>query len=193
MGNQARVTSSDALESFRASLIIFMAKANRSVNDVSDEVRRTRLWLQHDQRVHWESEARKRAKVLDQAQQELMSARLIKNNQTALMVRQAAVNKAKRSLTESQDKLRRVKLWNQNFDSAADPIVKRLEGMRQFLDVDMPKAIAYLVAVLRTLAAYSEGPPPSSSPGVPAVQDETPPEDAADSSSQQSTQLSPNE
>jgi len=160
MGNQAKVTSIEALDQFRASLVIFLTKARRAVADAGDESRATRMWLQHDRMVFWESEIRKRAKVLDQAEQEYMSARLTKNNENALTIRKNAVEKAKRALEEAQARMRRVKQWAQNFDNAADPIVKRMESMRQYLDVDMPKAIAYLVNLQRTLAAYAEGPPP---------------------------------
>src|SRR5271156_6038224 len=131
MANQARVTSTDALESFRASLIVFLGKARRSLDDVGDEVRRTRQWLQHDQRILWEGELRRRTKALEAAQQELMSVRLASHQESALMARQAAVNKAKRALTEAEDKIRKVKTGNQNFDQAADPIVKRLESIRE--------------------------------------------------------------
>src|SRR5271170_2137284 len=106
MANQARVTSTDALESFRASLIVFLAKAHRCVDDVSDEVRRTRVWLQHDQRVHWEGEFRRRTKLLGQAEQELMSARLTNDNEGAMMLRQAAVSRARRALGEAEEKIR---------------------------------------------------------------------------------------
>ena len=128
--------------------------------DANDEARTTRMWLQHDRVVHWENEIRKRSRALDQAEQDFMSARLVRNNETALMVRRQAVEKAKRALDEADGKLRRVKGWAQNFDSAADPVLKRMESMKQFLDVDMPRAIAYIVGLQRTLAAYTQGPPP---------------------------------
>lgn len=160
MGNQAKVSSIDALDMFRAALIIFLSKARRSLNDANDEARQTRMWLQHDRVVHWENEIRNRSRKLDQAEQDFMSARLTKNNETALMVRRQAVDKAKRALDEAQGKLRRVKQWAQSFDSASDPIVKRLESMKQFVDEDMPKAIAYIVGLQRTLAVYTQGPPP---------------------------------
>ena len=162
MANQARVTSTEALDTFRAHLIIFMNKANRAVDDVNDEVRRTRVWLQHDQRVLWESEFRKREKALAQAEQELMSVRLTGNHETAMIIRQQAVNKAKRALGEAGDKLRRVKAWNQNYDGLADPIVKRLESLRQFLGNDIPKGIAYLVNAQRALDAYAGAGAPAS-------------------------------
>ncbi len=156
MANQARVTSTDALESFRASLIVFLSKARRSVDDVSDDVRRTRQWLQHDQRIFWEGELRRRTKALEQAQQELMSARLASHQESALMARQMAVNKAKRALGEAEDKIRKVKTWAQNFDNRADPVLKRLESLRELLNQDMPKAISYLVNAQRTLEAYAD-------------------------------------
>jgi len=161
MANQARVTSTDELESFRASLIVFLGKARRSLDDLGDEVRRTRQWLQHDQRIFWEGEARRRAKALERAQQELMSVRLASHQESAVAARQAAAAKAQRALDEAEDKLRKVKTWNQNFDHCADPIVKRLEGIRELLDQDMPKAVSYLVNVQRTLEAYVEAPAPA--------------------------------
>jgi hypothetical protein len=176
MANQAKVTSIEALDQFRASLVIFLGKARRSVSDAGDEARNTRMWLQHDRIVFWESEIRKRSKIHDQAEQEYMSARLTKNNENALTIRKNAVEKAKRALEEAQGRLRRVKQWAQNFDNAADPIVKRMESIRQYLDVDMPKAIAYLVNLQRTLAAYAEGPPPeeASAPSAATPATETP-------------------
>ena len=56
MAEQAKVTSLDALESFRAKLIVFLSKSRRSIDEVSDEIRRTRNWLQGEQRVHWEAQ-----------------------------------------------------------------------------------------------------------------------------------------
>src|SRR5271154_5243483 len=118
MGNQAKVSSIDSLDMFRAALVIFLTKARRSVADANDEARATRMWLQHDRVVHWENEIRKRSRALDQAEQDYMSARLVRNNETALMTRRQAMEKAKRVLDEAQGKLRRVKQWSQNFDSA---------------------------------------------------------------------------
>src|SRR5271154_4750452 len=105
MGNQAKISSIDSLDLFRAALVIFLTKARRSVADANDEARATRMWLQHDRVVHWENEIRKRSRAHDQAEQEFMSARLARNNETAMRVRRAAVEKAKRALDEAEGKL----------------------------------------------------------------------------------------
>ena len=162
MAEQAKVTSLDALERFRADLIVFITTAHRCVDEAGDEVRRTRQWLQGEQRMHWEGEARKRKRVLDQAEADLYSARL-SGLKDRTLVQEEAVRKAKRAMAEAEDKLRAVKKWNRDFDNHADPLVKRLEGMRYYLDHDMPKALTFLVRAQQTLEAYAEpsAPPPT--------------------------------
>jgi hypothetical protein len=159
MSNQAKVTSLDALDSLRASLIIFLSKARRSLDDAGDELRRMRLWLQHDMRTRWENEARKCRRALEAAEQELFSAKLsgLRDN---LNLQQTAVRKARQALEHAEEKLRNVRTWSRNYEAAADPLAKRLEGLRQFLDLDLPKGIAYIVQMQRTLGDYAEMSPP---------------------------------
>ena len=166
MTNQVRVTSIDALEALRSALIIFLTKARRSLDDARDDARRTRSWIQHDQRFHWEGQVRARQKKLDQTEQELLSAKLsgLRDN---LVFQQNAVRKAKAALVEAEGKLRTVKRWARDFDNAADPLVKRLEGLRQYLDFELPNAITYLVQAQRILEAYTEGPAPEAAAVVP--------------------------
>jgi len=153
--NQAKVTSSEALDFFRANLIIFQGKARRSLDDAADELRRTRMWLQHDQRVRWENELKTCRQKLARAEQELLSAKLsgLRDNITFQV---NAVRKAQAALAHAEEKQRHVKKWNQNFDAIADPLGKRLEGLRQFLDFNLPKGISFLVQASRIIEEYAE-------------------------------------
>ena len=67
MPERAHVTSIDALESFRASLIIYLAKARPVLEEVAADVVRTRLWLENDQRTYWENQVRSRARKVEEA------------------------------------------------------------------------------------------------------------------------------
>jgi len=163
MAQQARVTSLDELESFRTSLIIFMGKANRALDQVSDEVKRTRNWLNHDQRLFWETQAKRRQKLLDQANQELISARY-SEFKDSVSVQQMAVRKAKAALQQAEEKLLKVKGWSRNYDHETDPRVRKLESLRHFLETDIPKAIAYLSQTQRTLEDYTERSAPVEAP-----------------------------
>lgn len=173
-GNQANVTSVDALDAFRSGLIIFQGKARRALDDATDELRRTRMWLQHEQRTRWENELKKRSRALEQAEQELISAKLssLRDNIT---FQQNAVRKAKAAVAEAEEKLRMIRKWNQNFDAIADPMAKRLEGLRQFLDFNLPKGVTYLVHAAQTLEAYADVHEPKSAPSdAPAAEPEAP-------------------
>lgn len=170
MADQAKITSLDALEALRTGLIIFMGKANRALDQVSDEVKRTRNWLQNDQWLHWEAQLKRRQKVLDQANQELVSARF-SEFRDSLSVQQMAVRKAKAAVAEAEQKLQKIKGWSRAYSQETEPRVKKLESLRHFLETDVPKAIAWLSQAQRTLEAYADR---SSPVDVPAST--TPPE-----------------
>ena len=172
MATQAKITSLEALDALRSHLIVFMTKARRSLDDVGDEVRRTRQWLQHEQRVRWESQIRALTKKLEQAEQELLSAKLA-GHREALLAREAVARRGREALAEAQGKLRAVKQWGQRYDSIADPIAKRLDDLRGFLEYDIPKATAYLVGIQKTLESYTDAP---SSPSAAAPQTPSEPE-----------------
>ena len=168
MSQQARITSTDALDAFRASLVIFVTKAREAVDTSRDRVRRTRQWLQNDQRMHWEGTIRRRQRALDQAVQELYSARLTKMAAT-ITIREAVVRKAKAAVEEAHQKLRNVKKWGQTFDGVADPLVKKLDGFREFLDHEMPDAITFLYRAREILDAYAERNAPVEKPAPSAA------------------------
>jgi hypothetical protein len=164
MAEQAKVTSLDALESFRSAMIVFLTDSRRSLDEVGDAVRRTKQWLENDQRAKWESEIRRRTKVLQEAQAELFGSR-ISNLKTASAQKEEAVRKGRRAVAEAEEKLRNVKKWNKNYDSIVEPMLRQLEGLRGYLDHDMMKSLAFLVQAQKTLESYSEAvPPPDSAP-----------------------------
>ena len=76
MPDRAHVTSVDALESFRANLIVYLSKARPTLEEVSADVQRMRGWLESEQRTHWENELRQRSQALEEAQQALFSSKL---------------------------------------------------------------------------------------------------------------------
>lgn len=167
MATPAHVASIDALDAFRARLIIFHETARRVLDEIDGEIGRTRQWIRHDRRLHWQSEIRRRQKKVDEAQQELMGARL-SSLREATAAQQSAVTKARHALHEAEEKLRRVKFWDRQFDLATDPLIKQLGALRTTLEHDLPKGIARLAHAGDVLADYAalrpaepSAPPPS--------------------------------
>src|SRR4249919_2981110 len=108
MPEKAKVSSIEALEEFRSSLIVYLGNALRTLDEVSGDVMRTRAWIETDRLVHWENEVRRRTRKLQEKQQELFSAKL-SNLREATQAEHMAVLKAKHALNEAQAKLDLVK------------------------------------------------------------------------------------
>jgi hypothetical protein len=159
MAERAKITSVDALEAFRSALIIYLSKARPTLEEVTADVLRMRLWLENEQRTHWENQMRRRAKELEQAQSALFSARL-GNLRQETAAEQMAVHRAKRSVEEAEMKLRLIKQWTREFDGRVQPLAKQTEKLHTILANDMVQAVAYLTQALNTLAAYVEIAPP---------------------------------
>jgi len=174
MADRAHVASIEAIEAFRAALLVYLKKARSLVDESCDEVLGTRVWLQSDRRLHWENELRRRAKLLDQARQALLSANLAALRDSSVSER-AALSRAQRDLEEAESKLKQVRRWSREFEDRAGPLVRQLESLRTLLSGDMPKAVAGLAQVVRTLDAYAAVAPP----GAAAARDPaaTPPPD----------------
>jgi len=170
MADRAHVSSVDTIEAFRANLIAYLAKARPLLEDAADEVSRTRQWLASDRRMYWEGQVRRRAKILQEAEQAVFSARLSNLRETT-SAELAAVHRAKRALTEAEEKVRIIKRWNLEFDHRADPLVKQLESLRTMLGNIMPKAVAHLAQVVKTLDSYAGVmPPPAAAAPAPAAE-----------------------
>ncbi|HEY6168833.1 MAG TPA: hypothetical protein VI454_12390 [Verrucomicrobiae bacterium] len=151
---QAHVTSIEALDLFRAQLIVYIEKALGAVNDVTDDVVRTRAWLQSDQPLFWQAQVRRRTKDLEMAQQELATAQL-GNLGEAATARLMAVTKAKRALNEAEEKLACVKKWARHYENEVATLVKQVDKLGGFVTTDLRHAVAHLTQVIDTLDAYS--------------------------------------
>jgi len=164
MADQAKITSVEAIETFRAALILYLGQARPALEEVSAELTRTKSWLQNDQRRTWETELRRRQKKLDEAQQELFSARLSTFQETTSL-QMMAVQRWQRAVREAEEKLARLKKWDRELENRSEPLLKQAEQFQTFLTIEMPKAIAYLGETVKILEAYADtGPKPSAPP-----------------------------
>jgi len=155
MEQRAQVTSVEAIEDFRSCLIIFLTKAKPTLDEVMNEVLRTRTWLQNEQRVHWEKELKLKRRDLEQAEAELFSARLSKISQ-AYALQAMAAQRARRAVQHAEDKLKLLKKWDRELENRSEPLLKLVEQLHGYLSTDMVKATAYLAEMIKTLQAYAE-------------------------------------
>jgi hypothetical protein len=155
MPERANVRSVDAIDAFRAQLVVYLSQARPALEEISADVVRTRLWLENEQRTHLEHDLLRRRKQLEEAQQALFSARLgTLRKETA--AEQMMFHRAKRAVEDAENKLRTLKRWTREFDSRVQPLVKQVEKLQTVLTNDMVQALAYLAQTIQTLSAYAD-------------------------------------
>jgi len=154
MAETANITSFDAIEAFRAGMIVYLGKARPLLEEVSGEIIRMRQWLEDDQRRHWENQLRLRSRKLEEARAELFNATLSKLS-TTTSLHQMAVQRADRAVRESEAKLKMVRKWNRELENRTGALVKQIEQFQAYLATDVRQAIAYLDRVMEALEAYA--------------------------------------
>ncbi len=170
MAESANVTSVEVLDRFRSRMIVYQDKATITMDEVSDTIKRVRLWLQHDQPAFWKGQIRRIEKQLEEAEAALFSSRLSASREPSAH-EQMQVQKLRRKLREAEDKLRVVKQWSRNFDSRVEPLAKKLEGVNYLLATDVPKGIAFLAQAAKALHAYAGSKASVSEESVPQTRD----------------------
>ena len=155
MADRAQVTSVEAIEAFRSALVIYLSKSRPALEEMANEVARAKQWLQNDQRRKWETEMKQRAKKLERAQAELFSVSMSKFQEVS-SAQQLLVRRAKDAVDEAQGKLAMLKKWDHELENRSEPLVKQVDQFQSFVTSEMPKAIAYMNNVIRTLEAYAD-------------------------------------
>ena len=178
MSDQARISSIDALEAFRAELIHYIEKARVALEDMTGEARRTRTWLDVDRTQHWGALFKKLTKQLHQAEEELYSANLT-NPHASNALQKMAVARARHKLDEAEAKMRVIKGWRQVYDNRTGPLLRQLEPMFFRVGQQLPKAVHSLGESIKILQAYAEASRPSLRPAAPPPAPESPTEEAA--------------
>jgi hypothetical protein len=172
MAGQAQINSVEALEAFRADLIVYLSQMRPVIDEVGSELVRMKFWLQTEQRQTLEIQARRQQRRLEEAQAELFNARL-SSLQESTILQTMAVQKHQRTVQENERKLGLLKKWDRDLENLAGPLLKPIDQLQGFLTTDMAKAVAYLNQAIQALEAYRKVAPPAGTNAVAAPADDT--------------------
>lgn len=155
MADRAQVTDVDALERFRASILVYIDKTGMTLDEIDDAVKRMRVWVQIEQPEYWRKELKRLARALEDAEQALFSSRLSASREPSAQERMN-VNRLRRAIRHADEKLKITKKWARNYDSIVEPLAKKLEVLRFMVNDRLPKATEFLKSAADTLHAYAE-------------------------------------
>lgn len=165
MGETAKISSIDALKSFRASLIIFRDVCRQGLAGAESEMLRAIKWLRNDQVGYWRAEQIKRAEKLRQAKSDLAQKKLYKTpvgGRYSYIDEEKALAKAKARMEEADEKYENCRRWAKKLEDERALFKGQLQRLSYVVDLGIPKAVAYLDHLLDTLDAYLHAQMPKS-------------------------------
>lgn len=152
---QAQVSSIEAIESFRADLLVYVHQMQPVIDESSSEVSRVRHWLEHEQEPYWKDQLRRRRLKLEEAEAELFNAR-VSLMKDSCIIPQMQVNKALAVVREAEKKLAAIKKWLRELEPVTEPLLKQMEQLRGYLSADMGRAVHNLTENVKLLEAYAK-------------------------------------
>jgi uncharacterized protein YoxC len=154
MATKANITSVEAIEAFRANLIVYISKARPTLEEVNSELARTKNWVQSTQKGHYTGVMKQRGRALEEARAGLFSAKL-SNFREAASAEQLALSKAKTAYDHAEQKMRMIRRWDRDFENKTEPLAKQLEKVHTILADDLAKAVHQLGNIVRLLNDYA--------------------------------------
>lgn len=179
MGESANISSIDALKAFRIALIKFQESALVALAEGEGDLTGTLHWLESEQFPYWNGQIRKRHETLERAKEALRMKQLFKDSAGRIphaIEEQKAVQKAKLSLAEAEEKLANVKKYGRLLVRELQVYKGSVQRFATTVVSDIPVATAQLGHFVNTLEQYAALAPADTQPPMTMPADEKPPE-----------------
>ncbi len=162
MSTQASVESIQALRDFRMALLVFSEDAAAALGSVDLELKRTMLWLQHDRKVFWIEQLKRRRERVAQAKAEVFRRQLQKTpeNSPSMTEQKELLRKAEESLRDAELRVNLVKKWEQSLTQAVFEYHGSTRRIKDLASMDALRAARFLEKLIDKLEAYLREAPP---------------------------------
>jgi hypothetical protein len=159
----ANVTSIDAPRQFRAALVRFIAEVEAALVMLEMEAHRPMEWIEADRPRYWRQEGRKASEAVAEARVALERCQVRIGGEDARYCydERKALEKAKRRLITSEEKMQSLRRWRTEMQKAVEELQVQLARAKHYLETDLVKAIAALDRIGAALDRYSEQSAPS--------------------------------
>ncbi len=159
----ARVASIDSLERFRAGLLGFIDDARNTLSEADTELQRLQLWLDGDQKLHWQQELRRRSEEVARAKSALYRKQVTvssKDRPPSAVDEKKALRRAEERLAEAEGKLRRIRHWSIHLASESNRYRGAVAPLAAAVERELPASAAMLKRAIAALEAYLHTSPP---------------------------------
>jgi hypothetical protein len=169
MSESAKVTSVEAIGTFRVQLCKFCEEVREALCAIDMEARRVLDWLAHDQPRYWRDAVRDAHEELNHAKTDLFRRRLagINGEMPECTEQKDAIRRAQRRLEEAEDRIEKCRRWCQLIQRAKEEYDGPARQLAALVEGDPPDSVALLGQVLDRLDDYLiVGPPMGLAPAA---------------------------
>ncbi len=153
----AGISNLEALERFRAAFLEFIHDASNALGEADTEVDRVQVWLDGDQKIHWQQEFRRRSEEVARAKSALYRKQLTvssKDRPPSAVDEKKALKKAQARLEEAETKIKRIKHWSVNLGREAARYKAATSSLAAVLDRELPAAAETLKRAIAAIEQY---------------------------------------
>ena len=153
----ANVKAVDAVVRFKARLVKVLQELGASASEANSEVERSKVWLEREIPIYWQSERRKRSEAVASCKSALYRKGMVtssKDQKPSVIDEKKALQRAIASLEEAETKLANIKRWRVAFEREAILYRGAMSPFTQAIDFDLPTAVAVLNRMAEALERY---------------------------------------
>ena len=156
MSGPAKVHSSDAIEAVKMALVSFVNQVGDALTELSAEMRRAQEWLEHDRPAFWKNQTRLAMDKVHEAQQALNRCLMfpVADERPSCYEERAMVKKTQARLAYCQQKMERVRHWQQTWRHEQFEYEGRISQLVKLVEIEVPESIGVLNKILRQLEDY---------------------------------------
>jgi hypothetical protein len=170
MADSARVHDSEALKLARSALSQFAEQVSGALASVDADIERVSQWLRVDRQTHWKLEVRRRVEAVERGKAEIMRKRIIAAPDPAsVALEERQLDRARQRLDDARLKLDRVQRWVPTWEREAMLYKTSTRQLSEYLNADVPRALAILSRMMESLEAYTAVAPPPGEGNGPAL------------------------
>lgn len=166
----ARVFSIEVLRAQQANLLRFTAEVEAALVAMELQGRRPVEWVITDRGSYWPREVRRAQDAICEARVALERCELSSraDERRYCYDERKALEAAKRRLRYAEEQVHRTRLWRIRIQKAADQFQAQIARLRDYLDNELPRAVAELDRMAGALERYVQVSPPAT-PNTPAA------------------------
>lgn len=158
MTSPAHVASFQALDKFRSELIRFEQALRQILDEQGLEVQRASDYVEHDRTAYWPRALKLAEDRVVAAREALSRSKMaaLENEHKSHFQEKEALEQAIARQRHCEHQLRQLRHWRHVMRKQTEDYQTRRARLVQYLDTDIPKAIATLERILQVLEKYAE-------------------------------------